>query len=532
MIARLADRVDSDRLRALQSITDAALAYLPLEQLLAELLTRVVEIVSADTAAILLLDDEGQTLVARAAKGLEEEVERGVRVPVRAGFAGRIAATGQPVRIENVERADIHNPILREKGLKSLMGVPLLVEGDLLGVLHVGSLRPRSFSDGEVEVLQRAADRAALAIHGRLAEQERGLADALQRSLIPRLPDLPGVLLEARYLPAASARLGGDWYDVFPLPEGNLGLAIGDVSGRGFQAAALMGQLRSGLRACAMDDPAPALVAERLSALLRQLEPGRNATLLYLMVDPHEGRLAAISAGHPAPLVIDADGGAAYLELPNAVPLGAVRYPRYRSVEAPLAPGSTLLLYTDGVIERPGETLDAGLVRLVDAAVGTAPRALCGRVVEKLLPHGADRDDAALVVAHFENLADPLELSLEAEIESIPVVRRVLGRWLRDAGATRMEIDEIGLACSEACANAIEHAYGPTPARLALRAVLEGDRTAVVHVRDSGSWREPRGGPRGRGQVLMNGLMDSVEIDRGSSGTTVRLARRLGGERG
>jgi len=528
----MAERVDADRLHDLQRITDAALAHLPLEQLLAELLTRVVAIVSADTAAILLLDDEGRTLVARAAKGLEEEVERGVRVPVRAGFAGRIAATRQPVRIENLDEADIHNPILREKGLKSLMGVPLMVEGGVIGVLHVGSLRRRLFTDSEVEVLQRAADRAALAMHARLAEQERGLADALQRSLIARLPDVPGVQLEARYLPAASARLGGDWYDVFQLPHGNLGLAIGDVSGRGLQAAALMGQLRSGLRALAMNDPAPAQVAERLSALLRQLEPGRNATLLYLSVDPHEGRLEAIGAGHPAPLVIDAGGRASYLDLPNAVPLGAVRHPRYRAVEAALEPGSTLLLYTDGVIERPGETLDAGLARLLGAASGPDPLSLCRRVVEKLLPHGAARDDAALVMAHFEHLDDRLELSFAAEIESIPVLRRMLGRWLRDAGATRMEIEEIALACSEACANAIEHAYGPAPARLGVSAALEGDRTAVVLVRDSGSWREARTGHRGRGQVLMNGLMDSVEIDSGPGGTTVRLARRLAGDEG
>jgi anti-sigma regulatory factor (Ser/Thr protein kinase)/putative methionine-R-sulfoxide reductase with GAF domain len=528
----MAERVDADRLRDLQSVTDAALAYLPLEQLLDELLTRVVEILGSDTAAILLLDDDGRSLVARAAKGLEEEVERGVRIPVRAGFAGRIAATREPVRIDHVDNADIFNPLLREKGLKSLVGVPLMVEGSVIGVLHVGSMHEAFFTDGAVEVLQLAGDRAALAINGRLAEQERGLADALQRSLIPRLPDVPGVSLEGRYLPAAAARLGGDWYDVFLLPDGTLGLAIGDVSGRGFQAAALMGQLRSGLRACAMEDPAPARTAERLSALLRQLEPGRNATLLYLVVDPHEGRLTAIGAGHPPPLIIDPSGRASYLELPNSVPLGAVRYPRYTDVEASVEPGSALLLYTDGVIERPGETLDTGLARLLEAADGANPDSLCGRVVAELLPHGATRDDAALVVAGFEPLPDPLTLSFAAEIESIPVFRRALGRWLRDLGATRMEIEDIALACAEACANAIEHAYGPAPAHLEVTATLSEDNEAVVCVRDFGTWREPRGDRSGRGKLLMSGLMDAVEVDRGSGGTTVRLTRRLGTENG
>jgi GAF domain-containing protein len=211
--------VAADRLRDLRSVTDAALAYLPLEDLLNELLARVVGIFDADTAAILLLEDDDSTLVARAARGLEEEVERGVRIPVGKGFAGRIAATRQPVRIENVEQAEILNPILREKGLRSLLGVPLLVEGGVIGLMHVGTLTPRNFSGEDAELLQSAGDRAALAISSRLTERERGLADALQTSLIPRLPELPGLALAARYLPAASAQLGGDWYDAFQPPD-------------------------------------------------------------------------------------------------------------------------------------------------------------------------------------------------------------------------------------------------------------------------------------------------------------------------
>ena len=133
-------RLAADRLRDLQSITDAALAYLPLETLLSELLTRVVGILGVDTAAILLLEDDDTTLVPRAAKGLEEEVERGVRIPVGRGFAGRIAATRRPVRILNLAEAQVVNPILREKGIVSMLGVPLLVEGAVVGVLHVGTL--------------------------------------------------------------------------------------------------------------------------------------------------------------------------------------------------------------------------------------------------------------------------------------------------------------------------------------------------------------------------------------------------------
>ena len=521
-----------DRLRDLKSVTDSSLSYLPLEGLLDELLARVVEILDVNTAAILLLEDDGRSLIPRAAKGLEEEVEQRVRISVGKGFAGRVAGTRKAVRISDLEHAEIVNPLLREKGLKSLLGVPLLVEGVVIGVLHVGSLHDRVFTDDDVDLLSSAADRAALAIHGRLAERERALADALQRSLIPSLPDVLGVALEGRYLPAASARLGGDWYDAFPLPGGRLGIAIGDVSGRGFHAAALMGQLRSGLRAYAMDRSRPSEVVARLSQLLRQLDPGRNATLLYLLLDPQEGSLLLAGAGHPPPLVLTGGGGCDFTTMPGSVPLGAVRYPHYEDVEARLEPGASLVLYTDGVVERPGQPLDEGLEALRDVVCSSDrdPRAMCDAVIRKMLPGGATRDDAAVLVARALPLSNPMELKLPADVDSIPSLRRVLARWLREAAASSREIEEITLACSEACANAIEHAYAPGPAALEVNASVSEEREIVISVRDSGSWRPARGAHRGRGMVLMQGLMESVDVDTGDAGTSVRLSRRIEGQ--
>jgi signal transduction histidine kinase len=165
---------DAERLRRLQLVTDAALAHLELDDLLNELLARIREALDADTAAILLHDKDRHELAARAAVGLEEEVERGVRIPLGRGFAGRIAAERRPIVLEDVDHADILNPILREKGIKSLLGVPLVVEGELLGVLHVGSLHRRDFTSDEVDLLQLVADRAAVAIgHARLFAAER-----------------------------------------------------------------------------------------------------------------------------------------------------------------------------------------------------------------------------------------------------------------------------------------------------------------------------------------------------------------------
>jgi signal transduction histidine kinase len=179
--ARVTEGFHPDRLRRLQALTDAALAHLDLEQLLGSLLLRTREILEVDTCAILLLDEATNELVARAAVGIEEEVERGVRIPVGLGFAGRIAAEQRPLVLDDVDHADVLNPILREKGIKSLLGVPLLVGGEAIGVLHVGALHPRAFAPEEVELLQLAADRAALAIeHARAFEAERRARERLE----------------------------------------------------------------------------------------------------------------------------------------------------------------------------------------------------------------------------------------------------------------------------------------------------------------------------------------------------------------
>jgi serine phosphatase RsbU (regulator of sigma subunit)/anti-sigma regulatory factor (Ser/Thr protein kinase) len=517
------------RLRDLQSVTDAALSYLPLEDFLEEMLTRVVDILDVDTSVVLLLDDDDM-LVPRASKGLEEEVGAGIRIPVGSGFAGRVAALRQPITIDDPAHADIVNPILRQKGLTALLGVPLVVEGTAIGVLHVGTLHDRQFTDEDADVLSRAADRAALAIYGRLTERERGLADALQRSLIPSLPDIPGVGLAGRYLPAAEARLGGDWYDAFALPGGRIAMAIGDVVGRGFHAAALMGQLRSGLRAYALDGMSPAGVLGRLSNLLRQLGPGRSATLVYLVVDLQGGQMTVAGAGHPAPLVVDEDGNGSFVELPGSVPLGSTRDPRYAQVETDLVPGSTLVLFTDGLVERPGESLDARLDELRRAAASSdlTTEALCERVVSTLLPEGATQDDAAVLVARALPLGNPLVIRHAAEIEEIPLLRRVLARWLAEVGASDAEVEDIALAFSEACANAAEHAYAPASGVLEIDAATRNG-SAVVTVRDFGNWREPRGNNRGRGLILMQGLMDSVDVTHGEHGTTIELARVLKG---
>src|SRR4051794_21486668 len=172
------------RLAELLRVTDAALAHLAIEELLAELLNRISEILNTDTAAFLLLEPDGKELRARAAKGIEEEVEQGVRLPIGPGFAGRIAAERRPIFIPDVEHGDILNPILCQKGIRSLLGVPLIVEDRVVGVLHVGSLTPRDFTEADSILLQLAGDRAALAIdRSQLFEQERAARERAEAAV-------------------------------------------------------------------------------------------------------------------------------------------------------------------------------------------------------------------------------------------------------------------------------------------------------------------------------------------------------------
>jgi GAF domain-containing protein len=237
------------RLRDIQSITDAALFRLDDRELLAELLDRMREILQVDTAAVLLLDSSSGQLVATAAAGLEEEVRQGVRVPVGQGFAGRIAAERRPVILDHVDHTTVLNPILWAKGIRSMMGVPMMAGGRVVGVLHVGSLTPRQFTSYDTELLQMAADRAAAAVQSAMAQADRVASAALQRSLVPSaLPAVAGAELTARYVPGTGA-VGGDWYDVFTLPSGDVGVVMGDVAGSGLAAAVIMGRMRSALRA-------------------------------------------------------------------------------------------------------------------------------------------------------------------------------------------------------------------------------------------------------------------------------------------
>jgi phosphoserine phosphatase RsbU/P len=387
-----------DRLHGIQAITDATLSRLDDHELLAELLDRTRAILRADTAAVLLLDFSAGELIAAAAAGLEEEVRQGVRIPVGRGFAGRIAAEHRPVILDHVDHTTVLNPILWSKGIRTLMGVPLIARGKVIGVLHVGSLTGRKFTSDDVELLELAAERAATAVASLMAQEDRIAAEALQRSLLPSaLPATEGAEMAVRYVPGAGV-VGGDWYDVFTLPTGQLGVVIGDVAGSGLPAAVIMGRMRSALRAYALQTTDPAEVLAGLDAKMQHFEPGAVATVAYAVFGPGLDRMRICSAGHHPPVIASPGQPAGLADVPPGLLIGAVAGVQRQVATIGISPGTLLCFYTDGLIERRGPTIDDGLDRLCQAVTAEPPDAACASVMGALVGSEPARDDIALLM--------------------------------------------------------------------------------------------------------------------------------------
>ena len=387
-----------DRLRDIQSITDVALSRLSAQDLLSELLERTRDILQADTAAVLLLDFSSGELIATVAAGLEEEVRQGVRIPVGRGFAGRIAAERKPVILDHVDHTTVLNPILWAKGIRALMGVPLIAGGRVIGVLHVGSLTPREFTDDDVKLLQLAADRAATAVQSLIMREDQIAAAALQRSLLPSaLPASDEAKLAARYVPGAGA-VGGDWYDVFALPSGQLGVVIGDVAGHGLPAAVIMGRMRSALRAYALETADPAEVLARLDAKMQYFEPGAVATVAYAVFGPRMDRVRICLAGHYPPVIAVPGRPAELADIAPGLLIGAAPGVRRAVTSLEITPGTLVCFYTDGLIERRNQTIDDGLARLCQTVTAQSPDAACAAVMAALVGNHPVRDDIALLM--------------------------------------------------------------------------------------------------------------------------------------
>jgi PAS domain S-box-containing protein len=526
-----AERV-AEMVSGMQLLVDAALAHRTLRDILSDLVTRVRAVLDADAAAIYLAE-EGERLVLRAASG-GPPAEASEPLAFGEEFAGRVAQARQPQLAQDPAPRELPYPGLAELDIDSMIGVPLLAEGEVGGVLVVCVSAPRHFTPDDVNLLRLAADRVALAVdHARVYEREHRIAETLQRSLLPeRLPQMPGLSVAARYLPAATeAEVGGDWYDVLPIPGGGIGLVMGDVAGKGLAAASMVGRLRSALRAYALEGHAPARVVGQLNRLIwAEADESQMATLIYVVVDPSAGEVRWVNAGHLPPLLVVGEHMPHYLEGGSSVPLGVLPFPDFEEVSVRMDPSSTVVLYTDGLVERPGENIDAGMGRLVGVVrdAPPEPEQLCDHVLSELVPDGGALDDVALLTLRAVPMGDRFRVEFRAEPESLASMRALLRRWLSHARGTDREIAEVVTACGEAATNAIEHAGAGGAAPFEVSGALDGDEVRLA-IRDYGAWRPAREGDQGRGLTLMRALMDTVEVTPTPEGTTVLLRRTLTG---
>lgn len=402
------------------------------------------------------------------------------------------------------------------------------------GALCVQLPAGRGLAKGDHDWLATLVGQGAQALDraGRY-ETERGIAETLQRSVLPdRLPDVHGVELAARYLPGTvGVDVGGDWYDAIQLADGRIGLVVGDVVGKGVQAAAMMGQLRNALRAFAFEHTDPYEVVSRLGKLVDGMLAAPFATLAYLVVDPGGRGVDYVVAGHPPPLIRTADGSTTFLDGGRALPIGVDPSLGFEAGHAQLAEGSAIVLYTDGLVERRGQPLDEGLELLATAASRSDgdPEELVDSLVDAMGGDGERADDIAVVVLRFSmSVIEALDLTLSATPDGLVEMRQALRSWLAAANVDADSSADVVLAVWEASVNAVEHAQEPTEQTFGLGAKLDDGGKLRVEVRDSGGWKPGSGSTdRGLGLGLMRSLMDHVVVTTTPNGTIVVLERRV-----
>ncbi|MEU0337366.1 SpoIIE family protein phosphatase [Streptomyces sp. NPDC006193] len=427
-------------------------------------------------------------------------------------------------------------------GIHSLITVPLRARGVVLGMVNFwrGTGFPR-FEEEDVAVAEELVARAAVAIdNARRYAREHAMAVTLQRSLLPvGLPEQDALEIASRYLPAQSG-VGGDWFDVIPLPGFRVALVVGDVVGHGLQAAVTMGRLRTAVLNFSSLDLAPDELLGHLDEMVTRLDtqtsdgrdehaPLTGATCLYAVYDPVGGRCTLSRAGHLAPVVVDDRGGVTSPDLPLSPPLGVGGHP-FEAGELELPEGSRLVLFTDGLIEARGRDVDEGLdlLRSAVARAGGTPEEICRALTESMLPEHP-RDDVALLVARTRRF-DPSRVAawdVPFDVAAVSRVRAEVGRRLADWGLQESAFTT-ELILSELLTNAIR--YGAAPVRVRM---LLGRATLVCEVSD-GSNTSPRlrraatTDEGGRGLFLVSQFADSWGTRYAERGKVIWAEQTLG----
>lgn len=469
------------------------------------------------------------------------EIAEWAAVRLRVGPDGLLADAGGPApdperlagRVAQVQ-LDGKAQFTDDDGLDAECAVlPLVAGGRVFGTLALRMPPERRTAAAEAAFLTDLADRAGLALeNARLYEQERTIARTLQRSLLAG--DLPAdsrFALETHYQAAAhDLEVGGDWFDAFLITPDKLAVVVGDVVGRGIDAATTMGQLRSAIRALASAEAGPARLLERLDRFVERVESARMATVAYAEIDLTANELVYACAGHLPPLLAEPGGAPRYLLEARSGALGSRAGRRVRTEQrTPLSPGSRLLLYTDGLIERRNRGLDAGFEVLARTYAGRRGSPLPGltTALADMLVGQEHADDVCLLCLAL-GTEQRLERTIGADPVQIALLRKDLRGWLIAHAVDDESTQAVLLACSEAVANAIEHGYRDDPLGAVDIVTTVSPEAVDVRVVDQGTWAEPgTGGFRGRGLQLIRQVMDEVTFDHGA-GTTVTMRRLRG----
>lgn len=366
----------------------------------------------------------------------------------------------------------------------------------------------------------------------------------LQDAMLPTdLPVPQGVTLAARYLLADDLGIaGGDWFDAIVLDDGRVVACVGDVPGAGPAAAIAMGDLRTVFGERVRDRGDIACALDALERLAGRAAEARGATVCVVALDPWTGDLTYCTAGHPPPIVVDASGRASYLPTTGATALGGGAAGGFRTAEHHVAPGDIVLLYSDGLVERPGRTSGQSTAELLwvvaQSVAGPHPETdeplvdrVCRQVLDVLVDSTGYRDDIAMLAVQRVQPTPPLSLVLPAVPDSASTARADLGEWLARLHVTTLDDLSVRHAVGELVANAVEHAYVDPDVhdQARVRVELGVDGVLELEVADDGAWRagRPSPGDRGRGLALVRGITDELRVQRGTDGTRVTVRHRL-----
>jgi GAF domain-containing protein/anti-sigma regulatory factor (Ser/Thr protein kinase) len=490
--------------------------------------------VGADAASIALASDDGRSL--RVSPGLLSSGTLRLRPPFEISTKDRsvlahVYRDGRAMWIASPDEWEsrFEEGFATQADLgRCVYAVPIVAKGEAIGALAVYFQQERSRpSAEEADLISSFAHQAGVALErARAYEVEHEAAMTLQRNLMPEGTGYSATVdVDGRYLPATrGVHVGGDWYDIVDRPDGTVAFAVGDIAGHGLQAAAAMGQVRSAWRALALSMTEPNAILTSLDRFVGGVDGAFFSTILTLLLDPSRGELRYASAGHPPALVIEPDGSTRFLEGGRSVPLGLpFDLPRPQAQER-LGPGSILVVYTDGLVERREEPLDRGLERLAEMASRVRAGSLT-EISDGLLEIVAEdrHDDVALLTIGPRRPVEVFRRTFPADAHELATMRAELRAWLERSGLPAETREDVVLACTEAATNAIEHAYIGRRGDVLIEAESE-DGALQVKVIDHGRWRHPRpDDSRGRGLELVRAVIGDIDVERGEGGTTVRM---------